>query len=138
MTLSTIIRSALLAGSALVAGLVGCGSDETTAGSTGGDAACEPDADCLKYVGEVASDCLALVDNGGTASAALRMSQLTITRPEVLATGAVAGIVGGAVKLNATACNLNGTATFSWILQCENGTVKKGGAKHVADPNSGY
>lgn len=138
MSLNAILRNVLLCSAALAVGMAGCGGDDETGTSSGSSGAtCEPDAACKSYVGTT-SECLALTDNTGSASAGLRMSQLVITRPPVLATGAVAGIVGGAVKLGIDECHLKGTGTFSWLLQFENGTLKTGGAKPVTDPRGGY
>jgi hypothetical protein len=140
MSLSAILRNVLLCSAALAVGMAGCGSDDESGGATSGgttSGGCEPNAACQEYVGTT-SECLALTDNSAAPTAGLRMSQLTITQPAVLATGAVAGIVGSAVKLDIDDCNLKGSGTFSWLLQFDNGVLKTGGAKPVTDPRGGF
>lgn len=127
--------------------LVGCGSDETsgataspTSSSTGGavvgEFPCSPTAPvCTK----VKSDCIALEENAGD-EFGLRMSQLTITKPDALAAGIVAGVVRGGLTMNLGECDLNGDGTFSWLLQFNKTTnkLRSGGAKPVEDPSAGY
>ncbi|HZF56038.1 MAG TPA: hypothetical protein VE093_45805 [Polyangiaceae bacterium] len=130
--------------------MAGCGGDETGAGSatsnmttttaasmTGG-AACTPkDPQC----NQVASECIALTDNSGAATAGLRMSQITITKPTVLAPGSIVGnLVANGVQMNLDKCNLTGGGTFSWLLQFDTASSKvvTGGAKPVSDPFGGY
>jgi len=52
----------------------------------------------------------------------------------------VAGIVGGAVTPSNAGCNLNGSATFNWLIQFDTAasSIKTGGAKPVADATTGY
>jgi len=68
------------------------------------------------------------------------MSELTLAAPTALKTGIVAGILGGAVAPANPGCNLIGVATFNWLLQFDTAAaaLKTGGAKPVADANSGY
>lgn len=138
MSLPAILRNVLLCSAALAVGMAGCGSDDESGGTSGTTTGgCEPDAACQAYVGTT-SECLALADNSAAPTAGLRMSQLTITQPAVLASGAVAGIVGSAVKLDIDECHLKGSGTFSWLLQFDNGVLKTGGAKPVTDPRGGF
>lgn len=138
----------LSAGIAPIA-MAGCGDDDSststgtsqstsTSASTGGGAACSPkDPQC----NEVKSDCIALTDNAGAATAGLRMAQITITKPTVLSPGSIVGnIVADGVQMNLDKCNLTGGGTFSWLLSFDTagGMVKTGGAKPVDDPFGGY
>jgi hypothetical protein len=84
--------------------------------------------------------CLGLVDNQGLTKFGLRMSELDLTAPTALTTGIVKSVIGGAVMPNETSCQLDGTATFSWLLQFDTvaATLKTGGAKPVANPALGY
>jgi hypothetical protein len=130
--------------------MAGCGGEDTGTGAAGttqatstgasmmGGAACSPkDPQC----NQVASDCIALTDNKGQGTAGLRMSQITITKPTVLAPGSIVGnLVANGVQMNLGACNLAGGGTFSWLLQFDTATGKvlTGGAKPTKDPFGGY
>jgi hypothetical protein len=105
--------------------------------STTGGAACDPvAAECR----EVTSDCIALTDNTGASPFGLRMGQLTVTKPDVLAKGLVASTIANGVTMNLGQCNLAGGGTFSWLLQFDTMTNKllTGGGKPTADPKAGY
>lgn len=116
-------------------GAYGCSSDtdETTPTPT---ATCERTDACS----EVESACLALEDNAGATTFGLRMAQLNITKPAALSQGLVAQIVGNSIVMKNTACRLNGTGLFSWLLEFDTAakTLRTGGAPPVTDPNAGY
>jgi len=130
--------------------MAGCGGDETGAGSTGttqstststgtsGGFQCSPkDPQCNL----VTSDCIALTDNKEAAQAGLRMAQITITKPTVLAPGSIVGnLVANGVQMNLEKCNLAGGGTFSWLLQFDTagGKITTGGARPTEDPFGGY
>jgi hypothetical protein len=84
--------------------------------------------------------CLGLVDNTGKTRFGLRMSEVDFTAPPSFAAGAVAQVLAGATQANHAACNLEGTATFNWLLQFDTAahTLTTGGAKPVQDPTQGY
>ncbi|MEP7124228.1 MAG: hypothetical protein ABJE95_25095 [Byssovorax sp.] len=86
------------------------------------------------------SACIALVDNAGASSFALRMSHLTITAPPTLTKGLVKSVIENGVQLNYAKCNLVGGGTFSWLFQLDTvaGTLKTGGALPADDPANGY
>jgi hypothetical protein len=139
VAVSSVAVAALLAGcSDGGSGGEGGSAATSTNASTGATMGppCEPKGAVCKEVG---SDCIALKDNA-TGSIDLRMAQLTITEPAVLAKGVVANIVANGVQMNLEECNLAGGGTFSWILSFDPATkmVKTGGAKPVADPSTGY
>ncbi|APR77129.1 Hypothetical protein A7982_02476 [Minicystis rosea] len=135
------------------ASLVGCGSDGGNTGGGGGTApttssgtttssggSCTA-ACCLGASCKAADkECVGLVDNKDQTKFGLRMSELTISKPAALASGLVAGIVAGAVTPSNAGCNLNGSATFNWLLQFDTtaSTLKTGGAKPVTDATAGY
>lgn len=135
MRLMNVILGVGLVGMGFV---VGCGGDDETKGTTtGGSPTCEPQGECAA----VKSDCLALTDNASkTADVGLRISQLSITKPDALAKGAVKGIVSTGVTMNLDDCNLQGNGTFSWLLDFDiaNKKLTTGGAKPVTDPRGGY
>lgn len=112
-------------------------SSSTSSGSSsGGTGACAPSAAC-----KVADKtCLGLVDNTGKSSFGLRMSQLDISEPPALAVGVVPSLLPGAITLDNPACNLDGTGTFSWLLEFDTtaGTLKTGGATSDSSPTAGY
>lgn len=148
MRLMNMVLGFSITAGALAMGMTGCG-DETGSGtgnssssssSTGGSSGfpCSPVDPVCK---QVKSDCIALEDNAGDTGFALRMGQLSITKPDVLKTGsAVGNLVAGGVQMALPKCNLDGTGNFSWILQFDNtaGTMTTGGSKPVADPAAGY
>src|SRR5690606_26318032 len=70
----------------------------------------------------------------------LRMAQLTITKPDVLATGFVANLVAEGLTMRLPQCYLNGTGTFSWLLEFDTmtGKLRTGGALPADDPRQGY
>lgn len=121
----------------------GTGTGGSTGGSTGGTTAgspCDPACDANKGI---KSDCVAIEDNSAAATWGLRMSQLTINKPDELTAAknpVVAGIIGKGVTMNLPDCNLNGGGTFSWLLQFDSATgkLKTGGALIQDDPTAGY
>lgn len=161
MRFSTMILGLCAAGITAASALAGCGGSDGGNGGGGGTnmssssssgssgtmssssgssgsctAACCPTASCK------ATDktCIGLVDNAGKTKFGLRMSELDVTKPAALTSGIVASVVAGNVLPANAGCNLNGTGTFSWLLQFDTtaGTLKTGGAKPVADETKGY
>jgi len=157
MRFSTMILGLCAAGVSAAASLAGCGGSEggntggnatgggtssssgtmsSSSGSSGCTAPCCPTASCK------ATDktCIGLVDNAGQTKFGLRMSELDVTKPAALTSGIVASVVAGNVLSNNAGCNLNGTGTFTWLLQFDTAasTLKTGGAKPVADESTGY
>ncbi|MGK4004987.1 hypothetical protein WMF31_20325 [Sorangium sp. So ce1036] len=124
--------------------VAGCGGDDggatssSSPGSSGGQGEnCDlHDAVCTA----VASDCIAVHDNQGATRFGLRMAQLTITKPDVLATGFVANLVAEGLTMKLPQCYLNGTGTFSWLLEFDTmtGKLRTGGALPADDPRQGY
>lgn len=152
MRFSHVILALCGLGASASGALVGCGNSDTGGGSGGstgsstattgttstgsGTPACAPKASC----DAVDKECLGLVDNTGQSKFGLRMSDLVISKPTVLGTGLVASLVTAGVIPSDATCNLNGEATFSWLLQFDTtaNTLKTGGAKPVTDPTMGY
>jgi hypothetical protein len=139
--------------------MVGCGGDDGGSGGsasggggsastdstgtggtgTGGTSSfpCSPeDAACTK----VTSGCIALADNKDQNVFALRMAQLTVTKPAGLASGVIKTVVENGVLMNLTKCNLNGQGSFSLLLQFDKAANKVtiGGALPATDPTVGY
>jgi hypothetical protein len=120
--------------------LAGCSDDDggTDGTTTGGQSAsCAQTAPLCTAVD---SECVALLDNKEKTTFGLRMSQLTITKPDILAGVTIGKIVSDAVRMNLQQCHLNGTGTFSWLLEFNTttGTVRTGGALPQTDPTKGY
>lgn len=157
MRFSNVILGLFSVGLVGAASLVGCGGSDSgnTGGGSGGTSpttttgtmstssgsgACT--AMCCLGASCKAADkeCAGLVDNSGQTKFGLRMSELDVTAPTALTTGIVAGIVSGAVAPSQPSCNLNGSATFNWLLQFDTAasTLKTGGAKPVTDATMGY
>jgi hypothetical protein len=155
MRLSNVVLVLALGGFTAISTAVGCGGDDTTSNGSGGGSSgssssnsgssssgtaalpCEPLASCST----VTSECVALEDNKGDDSFALRMAQLEVSKPPSLApTTIVGGIVAKGVQMDREACNLAGGGTFNLLLQFTKATnkLKVGGAKPVTDPSAGY
>jgi hypothetical protein len=123
---------------------VGCGDDTTTDGTTsGGDGTCAPGASCPA----VTSECIALVDNTGKDKFALRITQLTLSRPAALTNQVITQLLAQGVTLNLPNClsesghaTLKGDGMFSWVLEFDktSGMLRTGGASPEADPTQGY
>ena len=131
----TVIAAFSIAGLSAAAA---CGDDSETTNPTGAGSCVPTDPACPALA--VTSDCLGLVDNNGQDEFALRLSQLEISAPAVLASPAVKTIVADGVNINLPACNVPGDGTFSFILQFNRSTDKlvAGGAFPEADPADGY
>lgn len=132
----TVIAAFSIAG---ISAATACGDDsETTVNPTGGATCVPTDPACPAL--DVTSDCLGLVDNSGKDEFALRLSQLEISAPAVLASPAVKSIVADGVNINLPACNIPGDGTFSFILQFNrtSGKLLAGGAFPEASPADGY
>jgi hypothetical protein len=119
------------------ASVAGCGGDDAPATTTGGASDCTPKPECPYAAG---GECLAFTDNKDQSKFTLRMSQLTVTKPEALAKNTVEQIVSRGVRAKLPECKLQGDGTFNWLLEFDKaaGTLKTGGAKPVADPDQGY
>ncbi|WP_437603421.1 hypothetical protein [Sorangium sp. So ce590] len=137
-----VLGVSALTGAAAVAG---CGGDDAggTSSNSPGATSGGAERDCsLKHpvCTAVTSDCVAVHDNRGATTLGLRMAQLTITKPDVLASGYVAGLVAQGLTMNLPQCNLNGTGTFSWLLEFDTttGKLRTGGAMPTDDPLEGY
>jgi hypothetical protein len=153
MGFSKLILVGVGVGVSVAAALAGCHdtSDKGTGGSGGGSSsssssssttststssgACSPKASCTAD-----HECLGEADNKGQTKFSLRMSELDLTKPVALTKGLIKMTVGGAVAPTIASCNLNGTGTFSWLLQFDKTamTLKTGGALPVADITAGY
>ncbi len=115
-----------------------CDGDDNGSTAKTNNCAPKPDSGCPAL--SVDSDCLGLVDNAGKDKFALRLSQLSVTAPEVLTKPFVSALVGSGVFINMPTCNVSGLGTFSLITEFDlaAGTLRIGGAKPQADPTDGY
>lgn len=136
MRTSKILVGLGLSALAGAASTAGCGGDDTSASTTAPATQDCAQTEPLCTVGE----CVSLADNTGKTKFGLRMSQLTVTKPEVLTTVTVGKIVSDGVRLNLLDCRLNGQGTFNWLLELDTaaGTLTTGGALPQADPTKGY
>lgn len=126
----------------------GCPMTTSSGGSASPIDLCEagplPESPCTPTDAECkasASRCLALIDQSQSPVFGLRMSQLTIAKPDALASGHLWGtIIGGFVQPDRAACRLSGSGSLSWLLEFDlgAGTLKTGGAFPPADPQAGY
>lgn len=122
---------------------LGCGDDTTTDGTTSGGGTCAPGAGCPA----VESECIALVDNTGKDKFALRITQLSLSRPAALTNQVITTLLAQGVTLNLPNClseagpaSLKGDGMFSWVLEFDkaSGMLRTGGASPEADPTQGY
>lgn len=137
-----VLGVSALMGSAAGAGCGGDDAGETSSSSAGGTGGGAP-GDCTPknpVCTAVSSDCIAVHDNQGATKFGLRMAQLTVTKPDVLAVGYIARLVAEGLTMNLPVCNLNGTGTFSWLLEFDTATgkLRTGGAMPTSDPLAGY
>src|SRR5262249_32723137 len=97
---------------------------------------CSPKPVCAGYK----SPCLAEVSQAGQPVFGLRMSHLTFSSPKAFTTGVVSTVVQGNVMPNDKACNLDGAATFSWLLRFDpqKGALLTGGARPSMSPGGPY
>lgn len=134
----------------LVLAMAACGSDDGAAPSpnnnagVGGDD-CWPTAEACKLPNGAGFECLALHDNADQQVWSLRMSQLDIDRPAVLAGGFVqTTVVSRSITLNLQDCLQDGWGRFNWLLEfkpAEGDTLllTTGGAHISSDPTGqGY
>ena len=101
---------------ALATGAIGaCGDDEggggTGASSNPGCAPTDPACPALA----IESDCLAVVDNSGKDHFALRLAQLSVSKPAELTGPLIYNIIADGINLSLESCNVNGMGTFSII-----------------------
>lgn len=127
-------------GSSSTGGTAGTGGSTAGGGGGGTSNACDPACDANAGI---SSQCVAIENNKDSMKFGLRMSQLTISKPDALTAGknpVVAGIISKGVIMNLPDCNLNGNGTFSWLLEFDlaAGKLKTGGAYPVDDPTAGY
>lgn len=130
-----------------VAALSGaCGGDDdgtggSGAGTSSGGNACDPASQPDCPAASIDSDCVALSDNSGADQFALRLSQLSVTAPEVLTGPLVAGIVSDGVTLNLPSCNIKGgKGTFNMLTIFDKtaDTLTLAGAFPEQNPENGY
>jgi hypothetical protein len=130
-----LLGTVLGCGVAAAVAVAACGDEDGPTQPTGTD--CTPD---MTVCPAISPECLALVDNTGLDPFTLRLSQLSVTRPAVLAQEVMYNIIGLGVNLNLDQCNVSGQGTFCWLMQFDTsaGTLKTGGALPKPDPTDGY
>jgi len=121
-----------------------CGGDDEGTGGSGAAPSgngCDPAAQPDCPAASIASDCVALTDNSGKDQFALRLSQLSVTAPQVLTTPLVASIVSDGVTLNLEECNIKGgMGTFNMLTIFDKtaDTLTLAGAFPEQNPADGY
>jgi hypothetical protein len=140
--MNRLVVTTIAFGASLAFGIGACGDDggDTSGTPTGSSGATCAPSDPACAATNVASDCVALVDNSGQDGFALRLSQLSITAPAVLAEPLIASIVSDGVYLNAPSCNLQGLGTFNMLTIFDKtaDTLTLAGAFPETDPSNGY
>jgi hypothetical protein len=112
----------------------------TSATSTGTGEITYPCSPTNPICNQVKSDCLAVYDNNGKSSFALRLGQLDFYKPVAFTGNIEKAAFLSSVTMNLPKCNLKGSGTFSWIVQLDPAanTFQIGAAKPPADPHNGY
>lgn len=113
-----------------VAAAAGTGGGEPTYPCTPTDPSCSI----------VKSDCLAVHDNAGKSSFAIRVAQLDFYQPVAFTGTLEQAAFLASISMNLPKCNLKGSGTFSWIVNVDKtaGTFQVGAAKPPKDPHDGY
>jgi hypothetical protein len=88
----------------------------------------------------VKSDCLAVADNTGKTSFAVRVGQLDFYKPDAFTGTLEKAAFLASITMNLPKCNLKGSGTFSWIVAVDTTahTYQIGASKPAADPHDGY
>ena len=112
----------------------------TSATSTGTGEVTYPCSPTNPVCNQVKSDCLAVYDNAGKTSFALRLGQLDFFKPGAFQGTVEKGAFGPPVTMNLPKCNLKGSGTFSWIVKLDTvaHTFQFGTSKPPSDPHDGY
>jgi hypothetical protein len=126
-------------GAAATTSEVASASSATSSGTGGGEVTypCTPtDPVCT----QVKSDCLAVVDNTGKTSFALRIGQLDFYKPDAFTGTIEKAAFLSSITMNLPECNLKGSGSFSWVVQFDRTaqTFQIGASKPPADPHDGY
>jgi hypothetical protein len=97
---------------------------------------CAPKVSCPGF----GSRCLSQIDQSGTSTFGLRVAQLRFKAPAALTKGLVSSVLESSASPNQPACNLNGSATLSWLLQFDLATnlIVTGGAKPSMSASGPY
>ena len=111
-----------------------------SASSTGTGEVTYPCSPTNPVCNQVKSDCLAVYDNKGKSSFALRVGQLDFYKPVAFTGNIEKAAFLSSVTMNLPKCNLKGSGTFSWIVKLDPAasTFEIGAAKPPADPHNGY
>lgn len=98
--------------------------------------ACTPSAPSC---GAQQSRCLATTHAYGAPTFGLRIAHIALTAPKALTQGVVKSVFDSSTAPNQTACNLEGSATFNWLLRFDTaaGTLTTGAARPVI-PGASY
>lgn len=115
-------------------GFSGC-ADPTPVGLPA--AACTPTyAGC----GAATSVCLATAHAQGASTFALRLAHVELSRPKSFTSGIVKSVFQSSTAPDLKACDVNGTATFNWLLRFDAaaGTLTVGAGLPLLDPTAAY
>ena len=115
-------------------------AESATSSGTGGGAPTYPCTPTDPICSQVKSDCLAVFDNTGKTSFALRIGQLDFYKPDAFTGTIEKGAFLSSITMNLPACNLKGSGSFSWVVQFDRTaqTFQVGASKPPADPHDGY
>ncbi len=116
------------------------GAASTAAGTGGQGPVTYPCTPTDPTCNVVKSDCLAVYDNTGKSSFAIRVGQLDFYQPVAFTGSLEQAAFLASISMNLPKCNLKGSGTFSWIVNVDKtaGTFQVGAAKPPADPHNGY
>jgi hypothetical protein len=121
--------------------LFACGSDEEEK-KGGGGGSCVPAGDECYIAGKdgPGAECLAKYDNQTGSTWQGRFSQITVLKPQALATQFVQeSVIDQGISLSQPSCLENGDGTFAWIFSLDPATnkMRTGGGLPITDPKAG-
>jgi hypothetical protein len=121
----------------------GAGGEGGEAGGEGGSGGDPPPPPCHPtdpLCNQVESECLAIVDNDGADTFALRFQQATIWKPDAFSSGLENAALQQNLTMNLEECNLFGGGTINIVFELNKttSTGRVGAAYPVAEPSDGY
>lgn len=116
------------------------GQTSSSASGAGGGPTIYPCTPTDPSCSVVKSDCLAVHDNAGKPSFALRVGQIDFYQPVAFTGILEKAAFLASITMNLQKCNLKGSGTFSWIVNVDKttGLFQFGAAKPPLDPLDGY
>jgi len=127
-------------GGAATASSTTSAESSSSSGGAGGGEVKYPCTPTDPICSQVKSDCLAVFDNTGKTSFALRLGQLDFYKPDAFTGTFQKSAFLSSTTMNLPECNLKGSGSFSWLVQFDRTaqTFQVGASKPPVDPHDGY